>query len=194
MIASIWDMPLSTGMDVNQGPAGADTSSSLNSSVSCHRQLECSTGMTEGVSDSHNDIPPPLSTSTLPHQHASWLNPPPALISWSGLTGQLRQMARSCLVLKTQQVLRCQRPLHTSSLSLSHATANSGPPASPRHSPRERWGRLSWVCFVISMLQLWSELGQNLDYVYLKASPWLCVSAWGNYSSVSCPDRDDTVG
>lgn len=144
-------------MDVNQGPAGADTSSSLNSSASCHRQLECSTGMTEGVSDSHNNIPPPLSTTTLPHQHASWLNPPPALISRSGLTGQLRQMARSWLVLKTQQVLCCQRPLHTSSLSLflSHTTAaNSGPPVSPRHSPRERRGSLSWVCFVISMLQL----------------------------------------
>lgn len=112
-------MPLSTEMDVNQGPVGADTSSSLNSSISCHRQLECSTGMTEGVSDSHNNIPPPLSTTTLPHQHASWLNPPPALISRSELTGQMRQMARSCLVVKTQQVLCCQRPLHTSSISLT---------------------------------------------------------------------------
>ncbi|KAI9544612.1 hypothetical protein NQZ68_001485 [Dissostichus eleginoides] len=31
-----------------------------------------------GCVRSHNNIPPPLNTG-LPHQHASWLNPPPAL-------------------------------------------------------------------------------------------------------------------
>ncbi len=51
MIASTRDMPLSRGMDMNWGPEGEDTSSSHISSASCHRQLECSTGMTEGVSD-----------------------------------------------------------------------------------------------------------------------------------------------
>lgn len=114
---------------MNRGPEGADTSSSHNSSVSCHRQLECSTGMTEGVS-SHTTTPPTSLNTTLPHQHASWLNPPPrALIPPSEVTSQSRQMARSCLVVKTQQVLHCQRPLHTS--SLSHTTATIDPPASP---------------------------------------------------------------
>lgn len=45
---------------MNRGPVGLDTSSSHNSSVSCHRQLECSTGMTEGVSD-HTTTSPNLS-------------------------------------------------------------------------------------------------------------------------------------
>lgn len=60
MIASTWDMPLSTGMDMDRGPAGAETSSLNNSSAGCHRQLECSTRMTEGVSN-HKNIPPNLS-------------------------------------------------------------------------------------------------------------------------------------
>lgn len=136
MIASVWDMPLSTGMDMNWRPVRADTSSSHNSGVSCHRQLECSTGMTEGVSDHtttspqlilNPPFPGPLSTLPFPiNMPSGWINPPPALIPRSELTGQSRQMARSCLVVKTQQVLCCQKPLHTS--SLSHTTATITPP------------------------------------------------------------------
>lgn len=199
MIASTWDMLLSTGMNMNQGPAGADASSSLNSSLSCHRQLECSTGMTEGVSDHTATSPhlcqqPPFPISMPP----AW-TPPPALISRPELSGGSRQMARSCLVVKTQQVLYCQRPLHTSCLSLSPTRRRHyRTPPTPREprplSTGERRGGLSRLCFVISLPQLWSELSQNQDCVYLKASPLLCASALGNYGSASRPDRDDTVG
>lgn len=123
-------MSLSTDLYMNQGPAGADTSSSNNRSANCLRQLECSTGMKEGVSD-HKTSPTPA-PSTPPYPINILLGSPPhpqVLILKNELTGQSRQMARSCLVVKTQQVLYCQKPLHTS--SPSHITAAIGPLQAP---------------------------------------------------------------
>lgn len=113
-------MPLSTGMDMDRGPAGAETSSLNNSSAGCHRQLECSTGMTEGVSN-HKNIPPNLSQHHPFPSTCLLVDPhPQALIPQSEVTGQSRQMARSCLVVKTQQVLHCQKATsHFFSLSLT---------------------------------------------------------------------------
>lgn len=116
-------------MSLDPGSEGADASSSLrSSSARRHRQLECSTGTTEGVSD-HTAMPPrthpaPSQSTCYPAEHL-----PP---SCSELTGQLRQMARICSAAKTQQVLRCQRPLRTSTLSLSRTPAPT--PAAP-HPP-----------------------------------------------------------
>lgn len=76
-VVHVWKellMPLSTGEDTNCQPA--DTSSSHNSSVSYHRQLECSTGMTEGAPDPTTTTPQLSLSTPLPHQHASWLNSP----------------------------------------------------------------------------------------------------------------------
>lgn len=113
---------------MDRGPAGAETSSLNNSSAGCHRQLECSTGMTEGVSN-HKNIPPNLSQHHPFPSTCLLVDPhPQALIPQSEVTGQLRQMARSCLVVKTQQVLRCQKATsHFFSLSLSHIFTTISP-------------------------------------------------------------------
>lgn len=55
--------------------------------------------------------------------------------SCSELTGQLRQMARSCSAAKTQQVLCCQRPLRTSTLSLSRTPVPTSTPPPSRRGP-----------------------------------------------------------
>lgn len=61
----------------------------------------------------------------------------------SVLTGHWRQMERSWLPVKTQQVLCCQKPLHTSSLSLSHTHTDTS--ATITSSPfRELWPASPW--------------------------------------------------
>lgn len=124
---------------MDRGPAGAETSSLNNSSAGCHRQLECSTGMTEGVSN-HKNIPPNLSQHHPFPSTCLLVDPhPQALIPQSEVTGQSRQMARSCLVVKTQQVLRCQKATsHFFSLSHLHHYQPSASPGHPHHRREEQ--------------------------------------------------------
>lgn len=85
-------------------------------------------------SQKHPPTHPISLNTTLSHQHASGMTPTPhpqALIPQSEVTGQSRQMARSCLVVKTQQVLRCQKATsHFFSLSLT---------SSPLSAPCKPW-------------------------------------------------------
>ncbi|CAB1448530.1 unnamed protein product [Pleuronectes platessa] len=141
-MASVREMPLSAALDMNRGPVGADVSSSHNSSVSCHIQLECSTGMTEGVSD-HTTTPPPLASNslntTLPHQHASWLTlaPPPSLynptVNWSVKTNGEELPASE----DAAGAMLSKATSHLSSPALSHTTATPPThPPSPSSHPR----------------------------------------------------------
>lgn len=143
-------MPLSTGMDMNQGPVGADTSSSHNSSVSCHRQLECSTGMTEGVSDH--------ATSPQLSQH----NAAPTNMPTTSSNPRVR--ANQSVETNGGELLGGE---DAAGAALSKATSHLlSPSLTPQPLsvvfPREAWPSSQWegrrglsrVCFVISMLQL----------------------------------------
>lgn len=106
---------------------------------------------------------------------------PQGLIPQSEVTGQSRQMARSCLVVKTQQVLRCQKPLHTSSsltLSLSLTSPPLSAPCKPRPpSPQEGRVGLSRVllCYQPTPALKWA--GTKSGLCLLEAiSLVVCVS------------------
>lgn len=139
---------------------------------------------------SHNKS---LSTSlnaTLLHHHG-W-NPPGALIPSVQANQSVETNGEDFLTSEEAAgAVLSKANSHLLSLSL---TPLSAPPYEPwPSSPQEGKGWLSRLCSVISMFQLWSKLGQNLACVYLKTSPLLCVSAWGNYGSASSPNRDDMV-
>lgn len=132
---------------------GADTSSSYNSSVSCHRQLECSTGMTEGVSDH---------TTKSPHLSQHHLSPSTCLLVEPPARSNLPVRANRSVVTNGEELPGSE---DAAGAVLSKATSHllclslTPPPLLVPHepwppAPREGKRGLSRVCFVISMLQL----------------------------------------
>lgn len=161
LIVSTWDMPLRTRMDIHQGPVGADKSSSTKSRGSCHRQLECSTGMTWGVSDPN--LPPPILT---PSSACVLINPPDCVnrsVETNGKEPQSREDAAGAAMSKATSHILCLS-YHPHPSSPGYPLCGRGQQGSQSFAWLSAYG---W---------LWSELGPNLDWVYLKASsPW-CVS------------------